>query len=134
MKVELKRMKVAAGNALLMSPGLMHNFNLCNMRLMLMIARDLWTEFTVKARQFILSPLALMPHTGVLASPSSLNLQAKTKLSPDDHRDHCVALANGSTETLLIGIWNTVLHDARGLASACSVIVFWHFVSMVDTI
>ena len=58
MKRELKALRKAKGNELLMSPLLMHNLNLFNMRVQLLVGRPLWTQFSMLISKR--SPLPIM--------------------------------------------------------------------------
>ncbi len=50
LKDDLKRIRKASGNTLLMSSMLMHNLNMFNMRVLLLVGRPLWTEHADLAR------------------------------------------------------------------------------------
>ena len=48
-KQQLRDLKKRLGNMLLLSPCLLHSFNVCNMRIMLAVGRLLWIEQTYLA-------------------------------------------------------------------------------------
>ena len=88
MKRELKALRKAKGNELLMSPLLMHNLNLFNMRVQLLVGRPLWTQFSM--------------------------LTSK-KVTPAAHARWLSGEATGMGEQFLRQVWAGAVRNAREL-------------------
>ena len=88
MKRELKAWRKAKGNELLMSPLLMHNLNLFNMRVQLLVGRPLWTQFSM--------------------------LTSK-KVTPAHHARWLSGEATGMGEQFLRQVWAGAVRNAREL-------------------
>jgi hypothetical protein len=85
----MRDMRKRAGNMLLLSPVLMHNVNLFNSRVMLLVATAAWTE------------------------PAMWSVW---KTTPEADRTLTVQLASGAGEDVLRTMWQKVVEDSRELA------------------
>ena len=85
----MQDMRKRAGNMLLLSPVLMHNVNLFNSRVMLLVATVSWTEQA---------------------------MWSVWKTTPEADRTLTVQLATGAGEDMLRRMWQNVVEDPRELA------------------
>ena len=88
-KKELSDIRKRAGNMLLLCPSLLHNLNLFNARVLLLVAGSAWLEQTV---------------------------WSCCKTTPDSDRSHCTHLSSGAGEDLLREMWRKSTHDAVELS------------------
>ena len=86
MKEGIAKLKKTSGQAVIMSPALMHNLNLFNMRVQLLVGRPLWTEF---------------------------NTLASEKTTRGRHAKWAIQQASGQGEAFLRQIWRKALFNAR---------------------
>ena len=87
-QARMKHLRKAAGNCLLLAPRMMHNINLVNARVMLLVSRVMWTEQTF---------------WGML------------KVTPEQDFQISVRLASGAGQDTVKQMWKKSVTDAREL-------------------